>query len=52
MKNGELSSAEEGTWEVKGGKVVLHKDGNMGVSTVYKYKGGALVNNDHEFTKD
>ena len=50
-KNGSFSSTEDGTWEVKGGKVVLHEDGNMGISTVYKYKGGALVNNDHEFTK-
>ena len=50
-KNGSLSSAEDGTWEVKGGKVILHEDGNMGISTEYKYKGDALVNNDHYFYK-
>lgn len=50
-KNGSLSSSEEGTWEIDGGKVVLHEDGNMGISTVYKYSGGNLVNNGHEFSK-
>ena len=50
-KNGTLSSVEEGTWEIDGGKVVLHKDGNTGISVVYSYKGGALVNNKHEFYK-
>ena len=50
-KNGEFSSTETGTYEVKGGKVILHENGNMGISTTYKYKGGALVNNDHEFYK-
>ena len=52
LKNGSLSSAEDGTWEVKGGKVILHEDGDMGISTEYKYKGGALVNNDHYFYKN
>jgi len=51
LKNGSMSSSETGTYEVKGGKVILHKDGNMGVSTEYKYKGGKLVNNGHEFVK-
>lgn len=50
-KNGSLSSIEEGTWEIDGGKVVLHKDGNTGVSVIYSYKNGALVNNKHEFYK-
>ena len=50
-KNGSFSSSENGTWEIDGGKVVLHEDGNMGVSTIYKYKSGALVNNNHRFTK-
>ena len=44
-KNGSFNSSESGTWEIKGGKVVLHRDGDMGVSTEYKYKGDALVNN-------
>lgn len=52
FKNGSLSSSETGTWEVKGGKVILHEGGNKGVSTEYKYKGEALVNNKHEFTKE
>lgn len=51
LKNGDFSSTEEGTYEVKGGKVILHENGNTGISTVYKYKGGNLVNNDHEFAK-
>ncbi|MBO5767389.1 MAG: hypothetical protein J6R45_00295 [Clostridia bacterium] len=51
-KNGSFSSAEVGTWEVKGGKVFLYEDGDMmGTRTEYKYKGGALVNNDHYFYK-
>ena len=51
-KNGSLSSTEDGTWEIKGGKVIMHEDGNMGSSTVYEYRGGALINNNHEFTKE
>lgn len=51
-KDGSLSSTETGTYEVKGSKVILHENGNMGTSTVYKYKGGKLVNNGHEFTKE
>ena len=51
-KNGNLNSAEEGTYEVKGGKVILHENGDMGISCEYKYKGGKLVNNGHEFYKD
>ena len=49
-ENGTLSRAEDGTWEIDGGKVILHKNGDMG-STEYKYKGDALVNNDHYFYK-
>ncbi len=50
-KNGALHKTEKGTWEISGGKVVLHENGNEGISTTYKYKGKALVNNDHEFFK-
>ena len=50
-KNGSFNKAESGTWEIKGGKVILHENGNVGISTKYKYKGGALVNNDHQFYK-
>ena len=50
-KNGSLSSTEVGTWEIKGGEVVLHENGNTGISTCYKYRGDALVNNDHKFYK-
>ena len=50
-KNGSLSSSETGTYEVKGGKVILHKDGKSGVSTEYKYKGGNLVNSGHKCCK-
>ena len=52
FKNGSLSSSEIGTYEVKNGKVILHEDGNMGISTEYKYSGGKLVNNGHKFTKE
>ena len=31
--------------------VLLHENGDLGGSTPYKYKNGALVNNDHEFYK-
>lgn len=51
MKDGALSSTENGTYEIKGNKVILHKDGNMGISITYKYKRGNLVNNDHKFSK-
>jgi major membrane immunogen (membrane-anchored lipoprotein) len=51
VKNGEISSSEDGTYELKGGTVVLHEDGNTGISTKYKYKGGNLVNNGHKFSK-
>ena len=51
-KNGRLSSAETGTYEVKGGKVILHENGDMTSSTEYEYKNGKLVNNGHEFTKE
>lgn len=51
-ENGSLHSMEEGTWEIDGGDVLLHEYGNMGISTRYEYKGGKLVNNNHEFTKN
>ncbi len=51
IKNGSLNGTEKGTWEVDGGKVVLHPNGDTGHSVTYKYKDGALVNNGHEFTK-
>lgn len=50
-KNGSFNGTENGTWEIKGRKVILHPDGNTGISVVYKYKGGKLVNAAHEFTK-
>ena len=51
MKNGSLSSTETGTYEIKGGKVILHESGDESISTVYEYKNGKPVNNDHEFSK-
>jgi hypothetical protein len=50
-KNGILSSGEDGTWEIDGGDVLLHEDGNTKVATRYEYDGEALVNNDHKFYK-
>ena len=49
-KNGEFYKAEDGDWEIDGGKVALHSNDSAG-TTYYKYKGGNLVNNGHEFTK-
>lgn len=51
-KNGEYYKAEVGTYEIDGRSVDLHPDGNEGTTTPYDYKGGKLVNNDHEFTKE
>lgn len=50
-KNGSMSSSETGTWEIGGGDVLLHKNGDSSTATRYEYKGGALVNNDHKFYK-
>ena len=50
-KNGAYYKAESGTGEIEGGDVLLHENGNEGVSTIYKYKGDALVNNDHKYYK-
>ena len=46
-RNGALRSTEFGTWEVDGGDVVLHKDGDRSGSTRYDYDGTALINNGH-----
>ena len=40
-----------GTYEISGRRVELHPNGEKGHTTPYEYKGGKLVNNDHEFTK-
>lgn len=50
-KNGSLDSAEDGTWEIKSGDVVLHKNGSNAFTSTYEYESGALVNNGHKFTK-
>lgn len=51
QKNGEFYDSETGTYEIKGGKLLLHENGDTNTSTPYKYKFGKLVNNDHEFVK-
>ena len=51
VKNGAISKVESGTYEIKGGKVVLHADGDDNVATKYTYKNGKLVNNNHEYVK-
>ena len=43
--------SENGTYEISGRRVELHPNGEKGHTTPYEYKGGKLVNNDHEFTK-
>lgn len=48
-QDGSLSSIEAGTWEIRGGNVILHRNGNTGVSEIYSYKDGVLVNDKHEF---
>ena len=55
MKNGMLSSSETGDYEIKGNKVTLYDSDSIvyhGKSITYKYKNGALVNNDHYFYKN
>lgn len=49
-KDNGMDSIDIGTYTVKGKKVTLDSNYNAGTIT-YKYKGGALVNNGHEFTK-
>ena len=49
-KNGNLNKTESGTYEIDGNTVDLHPTGE-GSWTSYDYKGGKLINNDHEFTK-
>lgn len=44
-------SSESGTYEIKGGEVRLHPNGDMGQTTAYKYKNGTLVNNGHALYK-
>ena len=51
VKDGSDTSAEVGTYEIKGSEVRLHPNGNTGDTIAYKYKGGALVNNGHELYK-
>ena len=41
---------ENGTYEVKGGKLYLYLNGDTNSSTVYEYKNKNLVNDGHEFT--
>jgi len=50
-KNGSYYKTETGTYEISGRRVELHPNGEKGHTTPYEYKGGKLVNNDHEFTK-
>ena len=50
-KNGNLSSKEAGTYELKGSKVCLYEDGNKGKLTEYKYNGSTLKNNGHSISK-
>lgn len=42
---------ETGIWEIQGGELKLHPNGNKGQTTAYKYKGGKLENNGHKMTK-
>ena len=50
-KNGSLDSMEDGTWEVREGKVILHEYGDIAY-TKYTYRGSALSNNNHKFYKN
>lgn len=51
FKNGVLSTIEDGTYEIKGKKVLLYRNGDKGVSRTYKSEGEVLINNGHEFSK-
>lgn len=50
LKNGAQHKVEMGTYEINGNKVELHPENEMG-TTVYKFKNGTLINNDHVFVK-
>ncbi len=51
FKNNTLYKVENGTYEIKGSKVILHLNGNEGISTEYKFRNDKLVNNKHEYIK-
>ena len=54
-KNGSIHKVDMGTYTIEKGllgtDVVLDSDTEPG-TTRYEYRGGALYNNDHKFTKD
>lgn len=52
VKNGMVSSSSAGTWEIKGGKLVLHNDEDK-TMTEYKISldGKKITNNGHDFKK-
>ena len=41
---------DNGTYEVKGGKLYLYLNGDTSTSTVYEYKNGNLLNDGNEYT--
>lgn len=47
--NGLYSHNENGTYEVKGGKLHLYINGDTASATVYEYKHGNLLNSGNEF---
>ena len=49
--NGSVADVEEGTYEIKGSKVICYVNGDSGVKKIYKYDGEDLVNNDHHLSK-
>lgn len=50
LKNGAYHETQTGTYAISGNKVELHPENEAG-TTVYKYKNGTLINNDHVFVK-
>lgn len=48
--NGNPYSTESSTYEIKGNKLILHKNDDTGY-TEYKYHNGKLTNNKHDLTK-
>lgn len=56
-KNGVISSYDSGYYTIEGGKVDCHITDcsnklEIGSETIYKYRSGKLINNDHEWKKD
>lgn len=51
FKDGLLSTIEDGTYAIKGEKVMLYRNGSKEISRTFKSEGEYLVNNGNNFAK-